>query len=255
ERRAAEKKARAAEKAARREMKLSRAERTSLLFMLAGLFFLFCGTNAITTFFALFAEEILHVNTARAGVLIAVISVCGALAALPSGWMGRKLGRKRTILAGLGLFLVTFAVFFAALLAVTQTNGLTIGGFVRLNAADPAAPAVAAVLRVLGGCIYPVLVVAGFASMMITVNTLPLVLDIGGLERVGTFTGYYYTATFSAQIAAPITYGFFRMFSGSYISLFYYSPIALAAALLMILFVRHGEAEHQEKQEEVPAIA
>jgi MFS-type transporter involved in bile tolerance (Atg22 family) len=255
ERKAEAKKARAAEKAARREMKLSRAERTSLLFMLAGLFFLFCGTNAITTFFALFAEEILHVNTARAGVLIAVISVCGALAALPSGWMGRKFGRKRTILAGLGLFLVTFAVFFAALLAVTRANGLTVGGFVGLNAADPAAPAVAAVLGVLGRFIYPVLVAAGFASMMITVNTLPLVLDIGGLERVGTFTGYYYTATFSAQIAAPITYGFFRMFSGSYISLFYYSPIALAAALLMILFVRHGEAKAQEKQEEVPAIA
>jgi hypothetical protein len=40
--------------------------------------------------------------------------------------------------------------------------------------------------------------------MFITVNTLPLVLEIGGLEKVGTFTGYYYTATFSAQLAAPI---------------------------------------------------
>jgi Na+/melibiose symporter-like transporter len=255
ERRAEAKKAGAAEKAARKGMKLSRAERTSLLFMLAGLFFLFCGTNAITTFFALFADEILHKGTADATILVAVISVCGAAAALPSGWMGRKFGRKKTILAGLGLFLVTFAVFFAALIAVTRANGLTIGGFVRLNAANPSAPAVMAVLRVLGRFITPVLVAAGLASMMITVNTLPLVLDIGGLERVGAFTGYYYTATFSAQIAAPITYGLFRMFSGSYISLFYYSPIALAAALLLILFVRHGEAKAQEKQEEVPEVA
>jgi len=255
ERRAADKQARAQEKAARKGMKLSPKERTSLLFMLAGLFFLFCGTNAITTFFALFAEELLHVNTARAGILIAIISICGAAAALPAGWMGRKFGRKKTILAGLGLFLATFAVFFAALISVTRANDLTIGGFVALNAANPAAPAIEAIMRVLNLFIYPVLVVAGAASMMITVNTLPLVLDIGGLERVGTFTGYYYTATFSAQIAAPITYGFFRMFSGSYISLFYYSPIALAAALIMILFVRHGEAKAQEIQEEVPSIA
>jgi MFS family permease len=91
-----------------------------------------------------------------------------------------------------------------------------------------------------------VLVLAGFANMAITVNTLPLVLEIGGVERVGTFTGYYYTATFSAQIAAPITYGFFRMFSGSYISLFYFSPIMLALSLVMILFVRHGEAVPEE---------
>ena len=261
ERKAEAKKARAEEKAARKGMKLTRGERSSLLFMLARLLLLFCGTNAITTFFALFADEILHINTARTGILLVIISVCGAVGALPSGWMGRKFGRKRTILAGLGIFLVTFVIFFAALISVTRANGLTINGFVRLNAADPGAPAIAAIMGVLNLFIYPVLVVAGFASMMITVNTLPLVLDIGGLERVGTFTGYYYTATFSAQIAAPITYGFFRMFSGSYISLFYYSPIALAAALLMILFVRHGEAkkhetqESQEIQEEVPSIA
>jgi len=249
ERKAEEKKAKAEEKAARKNLKLNRGERRSLLFMLAGLFLLFCGTNAVTTFFALFAEEILHVNTARAGILLVIISVCGAAAALPAGRMGRKFGRKRTILAGLSMFLITFVIFFAALISVTRANGLTIGSFVTLNAADPTAPAIAAVMRVLNLFIYPVLVVAGGASMMITVNTLPLVLDIGGQERVGTFTGYYYTATFSAQIAAPITYGFFRMFSGSYISLFYYSPIALAAALLMILFVRHGEAKLQEKQE------
>jgi len=258
ERKAEERKAKAEEKAARREMKLTRKERSSLLFMLAGLFFLFCGTNAITTFFALFAEEILHVNTARAGILIVIISVCGAAAALPSGWLGRRIGRKKTILAGLVMFLITFVIFFAAMISVTRANGLTINSFVSLNAVDPSAPAIAAVMQVLNRFIYPVLVVAGFASMMITVNTLPLVLDIGGLERVGTFTGYYYTATFSAQIAAPITYGLYRVFSGSYISLFYYSPIALAAALLMILFVRHGEAkkqESQEKQEEVPEVA
>ena len=82
--------------------------------------------------------------------------------------------------------------------------------------------------------------------MFITVNTLPLVLDIGGIEKVGTFTGYYYTATFSAQIASPILYGFIRMFAGTYMSLFYYSPIAFVVALVMIFFVKHGEAVPDE---------
>ena len=79
--------------------------------------------------------------------------------------------------------------------------------------------------------------------MFITVNTLPLVLDIGGVAKVGTFTGYYYTATFSAQIAAPIVYGFIRMFAGTYMSLFYYSPIMFALAICFLVFVKHGESK------------
>ena len=98
---------------------------------------------------------------------------------------------------------------------------------------------VTAILRVL---IYPVLVLGGAANMFITVNTLPLVLDIGGIAKVGTFTGYYYTATFSAQIASPIIYGFIRMIAGTYMSLFYYSPIMFALAILLLVFVKHGEA-------------
>ena len=82
--------------------------------------------------------------------------------------------------------------------------------------------------------------------MFITVNTLPLVLEIGGIDKVGTFTGYYYTATFSAQIASPIIYGFIRMFAGTYMSLFYYSPVAFLLSLVLILFVKHGEAVPDE---------
>jgi hypothetical protein len=82
--------------------------------------------------------------------------------------------------------------------------------------------------------------------MLITVNTLPLVLEIGGNDKVGTFTGYYYTATFSAQIASPILYGIVRMLSGTYLSLFVYSPIAFLLSILCILFVKHGEAVPDE---------
>ena len=97
-----------------------------------------------------------------------------------------------------------------------------------------------------GILIWVALIVGGAANMMITVNTLPLVLEIGGLDKVGTFTGYYYTATFSAQIATPIIYGIVRMFTGTYMSLFYYCPIAFLLSLICILVVKHGEAIPQE---------
>ena len=208
-----EKAAKKAEKAARKAEKLSKAERKSLIFMLGGLFFLFCGTNAITTFFALFAEEVLGKSTGEATIMTTLFAVCSAAAAIPAGKMGKKLGRKKTILIGLVVFMAVFLLYvFTRSMAV----------------------------------IWLALILGGAANMFITVNTLPLVLDIGGIDKVGTFTGYYYTATFSAQIASPIIYGVVRMLTGSYLSLFVYSPIMFIMSILCILFVKHGEAVPQE---------
>lgn len=213
EERAQAKAEKAAKKAVEKAQKLSKGERKSLICMLGGLFFLFCGTNAITTFFALFASEVLGKSTSEATIMTTLFAVCSAIAAIPAGKMGKKLGRKKTILIGLVVFMAVFLLYI-----ITGSMAL----------------------------IWVALVFGGFANMLITVNTLPLVLDIGGIDKVGTFTGYYYTATFSAQIASPIVYGVVRMFTGTYESLFIYSPVMFAMAILLIFFVKHGEAVPDE---------
>lgn len=323
----AEKEARRREKLQRKAQKLSKGERRSLIFMLAGLFFLFCGTNAIQTFFALFAAEILHFATSQATILMAIFAVCSAAAAIPAGKMGTKIGRKKTILIGLSIFIAAFVVFFAvfnimiakdgfdlksfnstnkAYIAVkdevnsfNDLNGLkgdtviTIDGYMdylegkqlenketyadfdrsldekgfsfdgiikianeqlglqlaptqRGEALRSISVALDDIIKLMKILIYPVLILGGAANMFITVNTLPLVLEIGGIDKVGTFTGYYYTATFSAQIASPIIYGIVAMLSGTYLSLFYYSPIAFIISIICILVVKHGEAIPQD---------
>ena len=336
-RRKAEKEAKEAEKAARKAQKLSKGERKSLVFMLAALFFLFCGSNAITTFFSLFAQEILHMITSEATIIMLIFAVVAAISALPAGKMGKKIGRKKTIIAGLAIFLSAFVIFFSIFLVMLGRQNMSIGNYVTVNnaytsindkvnaynseladaakennitlgegdtlvmdtyveyvkakeangdlsgygsvygefdamlnaenpeiingirkvavstlelseqssfgeALEAVSGSVRDVTRILRILIYPVLILGGAANMFITVNTLPLVLEIGGLDKVGTFTGYYYTATFSAQIASPIVYGIVRMFSGTYMSLFYYAPVAFAASILCILLVKHGEA-------------
>ena len=333
----AQKEAAKQKKAELKAIKLSKGERKSLVFMLGTLFFLFCASNAITTFFSLFAQEILHMITSEATFIMLIFAVCSGAAAIPAGKMGSKIGRKKTIIAGLAVFLVAFVVFcgvFVGMLGakdlsindyisvnnayiaidenintynadlstqaqlegktLTENEVLTIEGYlayksgnaiegteayyeiydaslvatlgeaiyddiirvsndilatetesfdVALGAIVDTVDSVTAILRVL---IYPVLILGGAANMFITVNTLPLVLEIGGIEKVGTFTGYYYTATFSAQIASPIVYGFIRMFAGTYMSLFYYSPIMFALAIILLMFVKHGEAIPQD---------
>lgn len=212
-RRKAEKEAKKAEKEKIKAEKLTTGERVSLIFMLLGLFFLFCGTNAITTFFSLFAAEVLGKTTSEATIMMGVFAVFSAIGAIPAGFCGKKLGRKKTILLGLGMFMLVFVLYL-----LTRSMAL----------------------------IWVALVVGGVANMFITVNTLPLVLEIGGLDKVGTFTGYYYTATFSAQIASPIIYGLVRMFTGTYMSLFAYCPVVFVLSILCILFVKHGEALPEE---------
>lgn len=216
---------RKAEKEARKKEKLTSGERRSLIFMLMGLFFLFCGTNAVSTFFALFADEILHKTAAQATIMTTAFAAASAVAAIPAGWLGKKFGRKKTILGGLVIFIVAFGAYL--LTEILHINALS------------------------GALIWVALVVGGAANMFITVNTLPLVLEIGGIDKVGTFTGYYYTATFSAQIATPILYGIVRMLTGTYMSLFYYCPIAFILSALCILVVRHGEAIPDEIVEKV----
>ena len=341
---------RKAEKEARKAVVLSKGERKSLIFMLGCLFFLFCGTNAITTFFSLFAKEILHMITSDATFLMTLFAVCSGVAAIPAGKLGKKFGRKKTIIAGLAIFLSAFVIFFGIFIGMLGKQDLSISNYVTINNAytyvneelnnfnsdkadiyaaekeDEAnakgvklskeerqipdedvlsmekyveyrravasgadvsgyspnyaefdakitaqtercdsiikvtkdvlgkevstledalveiETAVEDITNILSVLIYPVLVLGGAANMFITVNTLPLVLEIGGIDKVGTFTGYYYTATFSAQIASPILYGFIRMFAGTYMSLFYYSPIMFILSVLLILFVKHGEA-------------
>lgn len=216
----AEKEAKKAEKEALKADKLPTAKRVSLVFMLMALFFMFSGTNAIQTYFALFAAEILGKTTSEATIMMAVFAVASALAALPAGWVGKKIGRKKTIFGGLVVFMLVFLLYLV-------TRSLAV--------------------------VWIALILGGAANMFITVNTLPLVLEIGGLNKVGTFTGYYYTATFSAQIASPILYGCIRMFTNTYMSLFYYAPIMFAISLLCLLVVKHGEAVPDEVIKEAAA--
>jgi len=217
---AAAKKALAKEEKARlKSEKLSKAERVSLIFMLFALFFLISGTNAIQTFFSLFAAEVLDKSGSEATMMMAIFAASSMISAIPAGIVGKKIGRKKTIMLGIGTFVAVFLLYAA-------TKNLAL--------------------------IWVALVLGGAANMFITVNTLPLVLEIGGLDRVGTYTGYYYTATFSAQIASPIIYGFIATLTAKtaenpnamgYLSLFYYCPGLFVMALLCLLAVKHGEAK------------
>lgn len=197
---------------------LSKPELKSLIFMLIALFFNSNATDSIQTYFTTFAKYELDFTESNASLIIALFAAATAIGAIPAGKLGRKFGRKRTIMTGWTGVLILFTLYF-----ITKLQFL----------------------------LYVAIVCGGMLIAFITINTLPLVLEIGGPDKLGTFTGYYYTATFSASIVGPVLVG--GMFditkkftpdgSTNYWSLFIYAPVCFALAMLCMTQVKHGETQ------------
>ena len=190
--------------------------------MLAALFLINNATEAIVPNFTNFALDTLNVKPIYSTLMMAVFAVSLAAFGIPAGAMGRKLGRKKTIISGLLVIVVMFVIY----LAVSQfVNNRTFTWIV----------------------LWIALVVGGAAVGCININTLPLVLAIGGRDYVGTFTGYYYTATFSAAITGPILCGgLIGLFGEDYNFMFLFCAIMFALGLIVITQVKHGESSKDE---------
>lgn len=208
-----------------KELPITKAERKSLITMLAALFLINNATEAIVPNFTNFALDTLNVKPIYSTLMMAVFAVSLAAFGIPAGAMGRKLGRKKTII--IGLMVIVF--MFAAYLLVSQlfaNNRM----FVWIM-------------------LWIALVVGGAAVGCININTLPLVLAIGGREYVGTFTGYYYTATFSAAITGPILCGaLIGAFGDDYNFMFLFCAIFFAIGLAVITQVKHGESKPEDEE-------
>lgn len=100
------------EKQKLKDLKLPKEKKRSLVFMLLTLFFLFNGSDTIQTFFTLFAKKELGIDTATATILMGVFALSLMIFAIPAGKLGQKIGRKKTILIGLGGALLLFTLFF-----------------------------------------------------------------------------------------------------------------------------------------------
>ena len=219
------KEGRASEKQRLKNMQLSKGEKKSLIFMLVALFFNSNATDSIQTYFTTFATEALEMKEENAALFITLFAGSTVLAAIPAGKIGQKFGRKKAIMAGLTGILTLFVVYF-----LTRSDSM----------------------------LYVAIIFGGASIALVTINTLPLVLEIGGDEKIGTYTGYYYTATFSASIVGPVACGaLFDLTANGmgYWSLFVYCPVCFAFALFFISRVHHGEVASKKTFEPASVVS
>ena len=87
---------------------------------------------------------------------------------------------------------------------------------------------------------------AGIGWATINVNSFPMVVEMCSGADIGKYTGYYYTASMSAQIVTPMLSGFLMDQMGMTV-LFPYAAIFAALAFVTMIFVRHGDAKPEAK--------
>jgi maltose/moltooligosaccharide transporter len=191
--------------------RVSREARLSLALLMGAIFCWFVGYNAVETFLSSYGVSELGMSAGTAPLLMGVASLAFLIFALPSGHIAARLGRRRTIIAGL----VTFGVL------------LLINFFLR-----------SATL------IWPIMALGGMGWALVNINSLPMVVDISTSDAdLGTYTGMYYLASQLAAVAGPIINGYIvKWGGGDYNLIFLATPMFFLLAVLCMLRVTKGEA-------------
>jgi maltose/moltooligosaccharide transporter len=90
---------------------------------------------------------------------------------------------------------------------------------------------------------------AGIGWAAINVNSYPMVVEMSHGANIGKYTGYYYTASMSAQIFTPIISGWLmdQAALGGLLVLFPYATIFVVASFITMVFVKHGDSKPIKK--------
>jgi maltose/moltooligosaccharide transporter len=204
---------------------LSKEREKSGLRLLLAIFFWFVGYSALDAFFTLYSIHHLGIGEANGARLLSQLSLIFILFALPSGYIGGRIGRKPTILTGIAIMTLIMILIFIIPVSTLTTQVFTLP--------------VLGVVPVLG----LLLMCAGIGWALININSLPMVVDLTDTTHVGTYTGLYYLFSTLAAIVGPNINGWVIQLTGSnYNNIWIVAPLAMVIAFIMMLGVKRGEA-------------
>ncbi len=191
------------------DRKLSSGEKRSLILLLASVALWFMGYNAVTSKYSVYADKVLALDY---NMTLIIAQAAAIISYIPVGLVASKIGRKKTILAGIIMLATAFGV--AAFLR-KGSNPIIMNAMFAL---------------------------AGIAWATINVNSFPMVVELSKGGNVGKFTGYYYTASMAAQVITPYLSGLLMDKTGL-TSLFPYATAFVIIAFATMIFVMHGDSK------------
>ncbi len=206
--------------------RLTKSELISLCLLLASVALWFTGYNAVTSKFSVYVEEVFSLRNEAGAIISApkvsydaaliVAQIAAIITYIPVGIIASKVGRKKSILAGVLMLSAAFAL----------------ASFIGIN--TPPVP------------MYLLFALAGIGWATINVNSFPMVVELATGSDVGKYTGYYYTASMSAQIITPVLSGILVDAFGWGV-FFPYAAIFAALSFVTMFFVKHGDAKPEKK--------
>ena len=191
----------------------------SLGFLLASIALWFIGYNGVTTWFTTYVSEVMGQGLGGASTCLLIATAGAIVSYIPVGQIASKIGRKKTILGGVILLAVCFALGYVLTTAYQSINVI----------------------------MFVVFALVGLAWAAINVNSLPMVVEMCRDSDIGKFTGYYYTASMAAQVVTPVVAGTL-MRHIDYRVLFPSAAFFVALSGVTMCFVRHGDAKAEGKR-------
>ena len=189
---------------------LSKAEFKSLALILASVALWYIGYNSITSKYSVYATNVLFFDF---NFTLIIAQAAAVIAYIPVGMVASKIGRRKTILAGIAMLASAFFI----------------GNFISFDSPELV--------------MYPVFILAGIGWATINVNSFPMVVELAKGGEVGKYTGYYYTASMAAQIVAPILSGALYDLFGMRAMFFSFGTFFVAMSFITMFFVKHGDAK------------
>ncbi len=193
---------------------LSGSEKRSLILILLSIALWYFGYNAVTSKYSVYAGNILEKDY---NTTLLLAQAAAIVSYLPAGIVASKIGRKKTILAGVVMLTAAFGA--ASFMDRTSPTWL---------------------MNVL-------FALAGIAWATINVNSFPMVVEMCSGADIGKYTGFYYTASMTAQIITPMFSGILMDNFGMTI-MFPYAAIFVALAFVTMFLVKHGDAKVDAKK-------
>ena len=193
---------------------MSRANRNMLLAILGAEFLWFMSDNALGTYIGNYV--IYYLNSASSATML--LTIVGGLASVigfaTAGSIADRIGRKWTVSCGLGCTFLGLVIccFVSPTHRVTGANG------------EYAFPVL----------LYAVWAVKGLGMALVHNCSFPMVVELCSSKKIGKFTGYYYTASMSAQTITPVLLGLVLNATMAWRALPVYA--AILTALSFVLF-------------------
>ena len=198
---------------------LPKAVKKSLAFLLLSIAFWFAGYNGVTTWFTTYVSVVMGEGLGGASTCLLVGTAGAIFSYIPIGYLAFRFGRKSMIRFGVCLLTACFVIGFLLTYGKSEITPI----------------------------LYVVFALVGLAWASINVNSLPMVVEMCKGSDIGKFTGYYYTASMTAQVLTPMLAGTL-MRHISYQVLFPYGAFFVACSFVTMLFVRHGDVMAEGKK-------